>query len=109
MVTFYKHEKQCELESQVKSEILGDLNAGLFHDNPELKNYLFCLFKKMNWQRYDGSFHINQLKKDIARNDILTKAINDCCYQQGSTGMERAYNFYKCYRETIPKDYDTPI
>nr|XP_022913630.1 uncharacterized protein LOC111424327 [Onthophagus taurus] len=101
---------ECETTSKVAHEKITDMrkNKHFDDDDQHLKDYLFCMFKKIHWMNEDGTVDEEHLKKDVHRNTDSLTAMRQCKGKTGN-GPELAYNIYKCYLQHLPADYKHPL
>nr|XP_022918618.1 general odorant-binding protein 56d-like [Onthophagus taurus] len=102
---------ECETSSKVAREKLTDMRKHKHFDDDDqhLKDYMFCVFKKIHWMNEDGTVDAEHLKKDVHRSTDSLIAMRHCKETKGSNGPELAYNIYKCYLQHLPADYKHPL
>uniref|UniRef100_A0A3S8S8U2 Odorant-binding protein 13 n=2 Tax=Holotrichia TaxID=33393 RepID=A0A3S8S8U2_HOLOL len=97
--------KECRTSSGIEREKLEKLRNGDIEDDPKVKDFISCLFKKLSLQKSDGNIDQDIFKSKLSSK--LTEAeketiINDCINLKGSNDSETAFLLYKCYRSKTP-------
>ncbi|XP_044263056.1 uncharacterized protein LOC123010318 isoform X1 [Tribolium madens] len=91
---------ECIQESGVTSEVLQQLRSEKKVDDPKLKEYTFCTFKKNGFMTEDGELQYDiiksTLKKVSGSEEEANKVINDCVVKK-STPQETAYETVDCW------------
>ncbi|XP_022914218.1 general odorant-binding protein 56d-like [Onthophagus taurus] len=104
--TIKTHSKECQDSTHLDADKLAELRKRHFDENDDkIKEYLFCVFKKMGWQHDDGTVDKAHVETTMSKNDVAKTAMDKCIDKHGSTGPETAFTVFKCWWDHLPADF----
>lgn len=102
LVQYYN---DCLASTQVDKEVVAKARRGEFSDDPKLKEFFGCMFKKAGFQNDDGEIQVDVIRQKMP-DDVdkaeADKVIAACQDKKGGTPAETAFEVYKCYWEATP-------
>ena len=106
-----RYSMECIGSTKVNINVLGEIrrNDITIPDDDNLKNYISCVFQKLNFQQADGSFNVENVQKDLRKSQTAVEAMTPCLSLRGSTPAEGAFAVYKCYRKNLPVGFQSGL
>ncbi|KAJ8932127.1 hypothetical protein NQ314_014908 [Rhamnusium bicolor] len=99
----FRYHKECVEKTGVDEKLVDESQLGQYPEEPEFKEYTFCLSKRLGLQNEAGEFQMEavkaQLSKHIQDSAEVDKLIETCVVQKDSP-IESAYNTFKCYHDS---------
>lgn len=95
----------CTESSGVDKELAKKAKQGdVSINDAKLNEFVFCVFKRIGVLGEDGSIHkdVGVAKVEEENKEKVGKAIDACSGTTGADNAEKAWNFWKCYREQRP-------
>ncbi|RZC39146.1 PBP GOBP domain containing protein [Asbolus verrucosus] len=88
----------CRNEIGLTENKVTSFLDGNFSEEPELKEFLFCMYKKLGAMNAAGEIQNDMVKKELLRkysSELVNKIIKKCVSRK-STPQETAFQMFKC-------------
>ncbi|RZB41668.1 PBP GOBP domain containing protein [Asbolus verrucosus] len=100
-------EETCATEAGVEQEKVKGFEKGEFYEDSKLKDYVFCLSKKIGFQNDAGDFRNDFLHLISSIGGQKGKAFLSKCAVKKDTPRETAYQFFKCFYNNKLQEQET--
>ncbi|KAK9722342.1 PBP/GOBP family [Popillia japonica] len=100
--------EECKTSSGVSKEVLLKLKNGEITDEPPLRSFVSCLFRKLKFANADGTANVDRIRDRLPSgltDDERTSIINECLALKGTDSTDTAFNIYRCYRQKTTKGH----
>ncbi|XP_077283225.1 uncharacterized protein LOC143909196 [Arctopsyche grandis] len=98
----------CSLETFVnQTEVLKVRSWDFSSEDPLLKKYVYCVYKRLNIVDDSGSIDVNSAVKILPKATDPIKfvhAVEACQSESGFDRYDKTYNILKCYNDKYPED-----
>ncbi|XP_017783043.1 PREDICTED: general odorant-binding protein 69a-like [Nicrophorus vespilloides] len=96
------YKTDCAKDSGVSAKVAEDTNKGVFPADPKLKEFLFCLSKKVGYLNDTGDFQLTTINDKVTANhgqETARDVVAPCTQKKGSSGQETSLALAKCFYE----------
>ncbi|XP_017783044.1 PREDICTED: B1 protein-like [Nicrophorus vespilloides] len=96
------YKADCIASSGVTPDLVEKSKKGEFADDPKLKEFLFCIGKKIGFLNDAGDFQVDVMTAKITANhgkDAADDVVSVCTAKKESSGPETSFALAKCLYE----------
>ncbi|XP_017783048.1 PREDICTED: uncharacterized protein LOC108567223 [Nicrophorus vespilloides] len=100
------YKTDCQTASGVSGDLVEKTNNGDFSGDVKLKEYFFCLSKKLGFLNEAGDFQMTAINDKITANhgqETAREVVAPCTQKKASSGPETSINMAKCFYEKSKK------
>ncbi|XP_018565060.1 B1 protein-like [Anoplophora glabripennis] len=100
------HHKECKAETNIDDSLASGVLAGNFSDDPVLKQYLFCMNKRLGILNDSGEIQKDAMKEKLGKlitDEAKIEELTNSCSVEKSSPEDTALELTKCiYQGTHP-------
>ncbi|CAH1169944.1 unnamed protein product [Phaedon cochleariae] len=100
---------KCRKESSIEDTLIEKFKRGEFHDHPQGKKHLFCVYKNTGHIDELGEFNHEKVRERLVQQysdpSTIERYINKCLVKKGSP-EETAYYVHTCFYENTPDKFN---
>ncbi|XP_017783047.1 PREDICTED: general odorant-binding protein 56d-like [Nicrophorus vespilloides] len=96
------YKMECITSSGVDVEVVEKSKKGEFAEDPKLKEFLFCVAKKVGFLNEDGDYQVDVMKAKITAKhgqEAADNVVVACTEKKEASGAETSYALAKCFYE----------
>ncbi|XP_017783046.1 PREDICTED: general odorant-binding protein 99a-like [Nicrophorus vespilloides] len=100
------YKMECVTSTEVDVDLVKKAKMGEFTEDDKLKEFLFCVAKKVGLLNEDGDYQVEGIKEKIVAKygqEAADDVVDVCTQKKESSGPETSFALAKCLHEKSKK------